>query len=371
VLKCFQAMRVVFPTPPLITRRMFLHTHHHKPPRTPLVASDPVVQTIQLPCSHDTSTGLQTIAYTRETFISSVEPQSSPHTRPIVLCVHGTLGSHRDFRYLAGACSQMSESIKEEESDKSPSSPFPADMVRVDLPGYGASLLPEDRQATPTDSAHYASTLWQFLDTLYPKPEGSNDKRRFILLGHSLAGHVVMEMAASRPNDVLGVAFLASIGTRPHKGVGGPILYPWFSRLGNFLDHPHWGSAMKRALHSGYVYMGGFSKKNSMGDVIHSHRRIAALDFPKFQRSVVALSAMSNKGESIHSLVAYANNDPHIEVAIPEELSRILPGGPRLVFKKGGHNIQKTKSIEIAAALKSWIEDMLRNKKIPQSNPND
>ena len=46
-------------------------------------------------------------------------------------------------------------------------------------------------------------------------------------------------------------------------------------------------------------------------------------------------------------------------VALPVwlSLSAALPAGPRLVFPSGGHNIQKTRAVEIADALVAWARD--------------
>ena len=43
-----------------------------------------------------------------------------------IVAIHGTLGSHRDFRYLAGALSNFGEKL-------------PVELIRMDLPGYGSS----------------------------------------------------------------------------------------------------------------------------------------------------------------------------------------------------------------------------------------
>ena len=422
-----------------------------------LHASDPEVQYVHLPClDHQVNQHKEnppkgsTIAYTLDSFSDA---DSSNKSSLVLVAIHGTLGSHRDFRYLAGACSQIGGHTSQKQATSAvtdvnivgdkvvsesnvTSSPFPVDFIRVDLPGYGASAVHEGtRREISTDTAHYARTLWQFLDVLYPPdpdpdpeesiaddtaegPPGRGRGRgrrdtRFVLLGHSLAGHIVMEMAASRQDVVRGIAFIASIGLRPHRGVGGTMFFPLFRRLGQHIDHPYAGPLMRRALVSGYVHMGGFSKTSGASDVIHSHRRVAALDFPSFIESVVSLSSSSGDGDgadtisdaestgsrvvvdmeeekegeeeegeesdnkntnrrsrnsTMHAFLTYAANDPHIEESVQQELSRSLPAGPRLRFSRGGHNIQKTKSVEIAAALKTWIENIIITDEEPRSD---
>ena len=328
--------------------------------RKELVASDPEVKYVHLPNvglkndGDDAWRGGYSIAYTHDTFgsVSECPPSSSL----VLVAIHGTLGSHRDFRYMAGACSRIGhEENKNKDDITNFTTKFPVDLIRVDLPGYGSSkVLDSNRREIPIDTQHYSETLWKFLDVLYPA------NKKFVLLGHSLAGHIVLDMASSRPTSVSGIALIASIGLYPHKGVGGRVLYPLFRQLGRLLDHPYLGTLMKKAMHAGYIKFGGFSKKSSMGDVIHSHKRVAALDFKKTLETVKILNA-SEDHHVIHCFQAYATNDPHIEAAVQQDLSIALPAARILRFQRGGHNIQKTKSVEIASALKVWIEHIFES----------
>ncbi len=55
------------------------------------------------------------------------------------------------------------------------------------------------------------------------------------------------------------------------------------------------------------------------------------------------------------TFLAWAEDDPLVEGAIGLELARELPDGPRLVFPDGGHNIQKTRAIELGRALSRFV----------------
>ena len=44
-----------------------------------------------------------------------------------------------------------------------------------------------------------------------------------------------------------------------------------------------------------------------------------------------------------------------IEPAIPEELARRLPGARVIAFDEGGHNLQKTRARELAAAIRALV----------------
>ena len=95
---------------------------------------------------------------------------------------------------------------------------------------------------------------------------------------------------------------------------------------------------MKRALHFGYVNIGGFSKKTTVGDVLHSHQRVSSLDFSKFQESISAWNKVRRS-----TLVAFAEDDSNIEVERQEELAACLKNIVKLHWSSGGHNIQKNK----------------------------
>jgi pimeloyl-ACP methyl ester carboxylesterase len=49
--------------------------------------------------------------------------------------------------------------------------------------------------------------------------------------------------------------------------------------------------------------------------------------------------------------VAWSRDDHVLEPSISEELARRMPGSRRLVFEEGGHNLQKTRAPEVAAAI--------------------
>ena len=51
------------------------------------------------------------------------------------------------------------------------------------------------------------------------------------------------------------------------------------------------------------------------------------------------------------TLVAFCRDDHLLDEAIAEELARHIPGARRLAFPTGGHNLQKTRAPELAAAI--------------------
>lgn len=309
---------------------------------SPLVASDPKLQFVRIPKvvkrKDSQNEDGYTIAYTRELFCES----TSEDKVTTIVAIHGTLGSHRDFRYLAGALSNFGEKL-------------PVELIRMDLPGYGSSKIHGcARRHSSTTASHYAKICWQFLDELYSTHDESSRselcKKRFVLLGHSLAGHLVVEMARIREEAVGAIALVASIGLSPHQGIGGKTFYPYLKLLGKYVDNPVFGTLVKRALHFGYVNIGGFSKKTTVGDVLHSHQRVSSLDFSKFQESISAWNKVRRS-----TLVAFAEDDSNIEVERQEELAACLKNVVKLHWSSGGHNIQKTRSVELVRFLSKWI----------------
>jgi pimeloyl-ACP methyl ester carboxylesterase len=53
------------------------------------------------------------------------------------------------------------------------------------------------------------------------------------------------------------------------------------------------------------------------------------------------------------ALVAYARDDHMIETEVAEDLAAAIPGARVLAFDDGGHNIQKTRAVELGAAIRA------------------
>lgn len=249
----------------------------------------------------------------------------------VVIAIHGSVGSHRDFRYLAGALNSLN---------------VPAELIRVDLPGFGDS---DNLQSLP-NSQFYSNVLWDAITTIYPDCKS----KRIVIVGHSVAGHILVEMAlaAPLPSSVMGIAFLSSIGLEPHKGLGGKFLFPYVIYWANYLDHPTLGHFMRRTLLFFYISIFGFSKQSTLDVILTSHKRVCALDFNLFNEQLLRLPSC------VSAFHAYAQDDHLIQSDLQQRFAAALPAGPRLEWSTGGHNIQKTRSLEIASEMKEWIVTM-------------
>ena len=157
----------------------------------------------------------------------------------MIVAVHGGPGSHRDFRHLAEA---LQNSPKHQ-------------LVRPDLPGYGASK----RHASFVPSTvNFAAAMTETLAQIAAK--GGAKKKRVVVLGHSLGGHIALEMAASSGGAVDGVVLLASVSCRPHKALGGEHGYKIARWLGLNAYHPVFGGAIRLYLEFLYKRILGFPK---------------------------------------------------------------------------------------------------------------
>lgn len=250
---------------------------------------------------------------------------------PIVLvAIHGGPGSHRDFRHIASEFNSKKGGIAFE-------------FVRCDLSGYGDSE-PLPLSLAPT-AINYAHALFEALDAakiLQPN-------RSVVFMGHSLGGHIAMELASLSTAPVAGIALIAPACMRPHRMIGNESLYWLNVWMGNNSLHPLFGPAISSLLDYVYKHVAGFSKNTRLEEIIVTQRRVALLDFKRFSAQAKSLQCPV--------FYAYAENDKLIQKTRFEELASVLQplGGRRLVYTSGGHNIQKTKCTELANEISDWI----------------
>ncbi len=237
---------------------------------------------------------------------------------PVVVLVHGLPGSHRDFRYLAGA---LSGRVR---------------LVRPDMPGFGSTPrrhLGSDRVAS------CASFLLRFADALGLPPA--------LWIGHSMGGPVVLEVARRSPDRVRAVGLLASPGLRPHRS----FRVPGIGLVARALAVPGVARLVAAPLARGYE-RAGFPSSLSQDARTHALRQAGRLGFRAQRGRIGALQCPT--------LVSWAEDDRLVEAAVSRELSRACPAGPRLWWDEGGHNIQKTHAAALAEAIATLAADVAR-----------
>ena len=229
-----------------------------------------------------------------------------------VLMVHGLPGSCRDFRWITPPVSEF------------------ARVIRVDLPGFG--LTP--RLPGPQTSEARSEVLSAVLDAL--------GVEAVFALGHSQGGAVVSALAAVDAR-VTGAGFVASVGLRRHRLLRQS---PPLGLVTALMGLPLVSGVMRRVMYRGFVEA-GFPRSLTLDEVELSIRSAAAMRLAAHAERIRSLT--------VPTLVAYAEDDGLIEPAIGEELGAAAPAGPRLRFPTGGHNLQKTRAVELAAALREML----------------
>jgi pimeloyl-ACP methyl ester carboxylesterase len=240
-----------------------------------------------------------------------------PRDAPAVLAVHGIPGSVRDFRYLAP---HLTDRVR---------------FVRVDLPGFGGSS--PLRSATDSLPAR-AGVLVSLADHL--------GLARFGILGHSMGGGTALALAAEHPRRVELLVLVASVALSRHRGLGlSPRTFGWLARG---LRLPLLGSWLARYARKQYRRRGfGGVEEMTARDFARHFQSIAALDYGQLRRII--------EGPLPATLIAYARDDRMVETWISEELVAALPKARVLAFDEGGHNLQKSRAAELAAAIKACL----------------
>jgi pimeloyl-ACP methyl ester carboxylesterase len=237
-----------------------------------------------------------------------------PAGAPVLLCLPGLPGSHRDFRWLAPAC------LPEHR------------VLRLDFPGFGASEPPEAAQDEPARAAVARAVL------------DEAGVERCVAVGHSVGGAVAAALATAAPDRVGALVLLASPGERPHLGFR---LMPFRVAAAGLARG--WSKAATLRLTRFAYVQAGFPRSLDDAAVEWTARCAARVDFAAHGARVRALAA-----RGLPTMVAWAEDDRIVEAEISRELAAIAGPGPRLRFPDGGHNLQKTRAVELAAALRGW-----------------
>lgn len=231
---------------------------------------------------------------------------------PAVLAVHGLPGSARDFRWLAPHVTPA------------------ARMIRLELPGFGATPVETEPDPSPAGRARF---LLSFLDAL--------GVERPLLVGHSMGGVTACAAADLRPEAFRGLALLASPGMRRHSMLR---RYP-LRALDALLSRPLLGRAMAGINRRVFALVG--FRRYPDAELYRTVKCAAATSIPEHAERLRRLK--------LPTLVAWCDDDGFIEPDISEELAAVCPDGPRLRFAKGGHNLQKSHAAEIGEAITAWL----------------
>jgi len=223
----------------------------------------------------------------------------------------------RDFRYLAP---QLSGRLR---------------FVRVDLPGFGGSAAADEAIDSLTGRARAVLALADHLGLA-----------RFSVLGHSMGGATAFVLAGEHRERVEQLVLISSVALSLHRGLGlAPATY---RRLASGLRLPVVGPLLVRLARAQYRRRRFPGAETLDAATLGLHlRAAAATDFPRIRRAVA--------GPLPPTLLAYARDDHMVETWISEELARALPAARILVFDEGGHNLQKTRALELGTAIREQL----------------
>lgn len=228
-----------------------------------------------------------------------------------MVLVHGLPGSVRDWRWLGSA---LEPRVR---------------VVRVELPGFGETPLTTGPSASVAARADFLAAFVQALDLDRP-----------LVFGHSMGGVVVTSFAVRHPHAARGLGLLASVGHRPHVAVRGVPrrTMSWLLRV------PGVPSAMRGPLARAMEAQG--FRGHTHAQHVHTMHCLAALDFADHAANLGRLR--------LPTFLAWTEDDPLVDAAIQEELYWRVPPGPRVRFPDGGHNLQKSRAVELADAIAAW-----------------
>ncbi len=226
----------------------------------------------------------------------------------------GLPGGTRDWRWLGAELEQG------------------ARFVRLNLPGFEGSSWPDDRPMTLEERAGFIS---EALDALALES--------VFLLGHSMGGGVATAVASARPDVVRYLGLIASISTHPHYPKN---LYELIARV--YRVPLVWQVLLP--IYRRILVMLGFSQNLEDAEITRTMLDVGATDHDAHTERL--------RNMETPTLVAWASDDHIIPEAFFEELADVAPKGARLRFPEGGHNIQKTQAVELAATLLGLAEEV-------------
>jgi len=256
-----------------------------------------------------------------------------PSAGPIVVALHGCPGSTFDWRWMGPG---LEPHVR---------------FLRLELPGHGQTPASAAQGDASPEAA--ASAAWEAVDAILGPLSSDAPQPRVALLGHSLGTEVAVAMAQQRPGRVSAVALLAPVGIKAHRAARPVSVVVGLARICAVPSLQPLTRPFIRAL---YTRILGFPNRVSTDEFFWCQQRIASRNFVRYAASVHALW----REQAIPTLLAWSLDDPLIEPAIFEGLSDALghESGPRLVFAKGGHNINKSQARAISHALVTWLRTL-------------
>jgi len=234
---------------------------------------------------------------------------------PPLVFIHGVPGSVRDFRWLAAALRRVDSDVR---------------ILRINMPGFAGTEESLGGDMSVGDRAAFVAEVVEQLDL-----------RAFVLCGHSLGGAVAVAVATLVPERVSRLALISSVGITPHRAYRAIPISPVLARVFcSSFGHRFLSAGLRKA----FIAL-GFPSSTPTDELHSTMRAVGALRWPHVRANAESLGNLH-----IPTTIFNAEDDPLVESAIAVELAAALHADLQL-FPTGGHNIQKTRAIEIAEIL--------------------
>jgi pimeloyl-ACP methyl ester carboxylesterase len=233
-----------------------------------------------------------------------------------IVALHGYPGSSRDLRWLVPC---LSASFR---------------VLCVDMPGFGASEAIDESASYDND----ARTLIALLEAL--------QLERPVLLTHSMAAAVAACVLAEVPGLLSALVLLAPPGLTPHRQYR-RIPSKALSRALTSESARRWFAPVARRI----AKLVGFPDGLPVTALYRATDMAARFEMDAYARRMRSLR--------VPAMIAYAQDDPMVELEIFRALAAVLPDGPRLEFTHGGHYVQETHATEIAATMAHWLPTVI------------
>ncbi|KAK0427119.1 hypothetical protein QR680_010071 [Steinernema hermaphroditum] len=228
--------------------------------------------------------------FTLPSVIQDTQPDGSQ--LGTVIAMHGSPGSHNDFKYVSPLLHQ--KGIR---------------FIGVNFPGYGLTEADPRLNQDNMERVSYVQALCEHL----------NLRENLIFMGHSRGTENALKMAALNPEKTVGIVQANYLGARIHRG----IRPTWSLSLVGYLWELGWPRIFLRTLLY-YAYNYAVNIKVKTGDEgawALCSMRAEKLELPKQKHFV----EMLNKTD-IKSLLLYSGKDPLMEREIPKEMAALFKG---------------------------------------------
>nr|CAD2165296.1 unnamed protein product [Meloidogyne enterolobii] len=237
----------------------------------------------QLPVTLNTDKGKVTI----NAVYQDTHPDGSSYKGQTVIMLHGSPGSHNDFKYIVPLLS-----------------PKGVRSIVINWPGMGYSEYDDNLKNDNLERTEYVQSIINFLKLQKP----------LIFFGHSRGVENAFRLAERNEEKTVGIIAANFVGVQPHIGVRPFFAIKFLSALWEYAGWLRLQSVLEPIYKAIYKWVGF---KVSDGSIAaHSLKTMTATDFDIQLRYLFPL-VMNQK---IRILFAYSGDDNMIEPERSEEL---------------------------------------------------